>query len=185
MNGNHKKEPKGAKWSIFPSTLHYLSCNKAPFDIPPNLLSDNDSSSMNEDSNFQDEAEMLRTSITTSKKGLPNHAEGYGDNMWAIAIVILECIFGYPVSLDYGNDQDDIVRCIRTKNFYQDFKDSKVYKEFYQDDKEFQVVDKFLGLALVKDEKKRNSNCKNFKNSDKSKTKVNQEKLTEVLSKYL
>ena len=126
----------------------------------------------------------MKTLTATSKMALPNYRFGWGDNMWAIAIVILECIFGFPPSLEFGLKFEDIFQCIREKNFYTDFKESEVYKEFYQDDEEFEIIDEFLKLALVQDPKERDNNLSKQYGS-KSIFKVDQETLKTAMSDFL
>merc|ERR1712157_181325 len=91
---------------------------------------------------------------TTCKGALPNFKNGAGDNLWAYAIYILECIFGRNPVTDYGFELEDVANCIHQKDFYDDFKKSKIY-HFYEKDEEFPPIDEFLKLGLVKDPESR------------------------------
>ena len=145
-NGNGEREPTGAKYSKFPSTVLFLAPNKTP-----RPGSDITTNSGGEDNKCDlDILEELETLKTTCKRALPNYRHGAGDNLWAMAILILECIFGFNPVTEYGLSFNEIFRCIHEKEFYIDFKESDSYKNNYQSDDDFEVVDDFLKRGLVK-----------------------------------
>ena len=113
-----------------------------------------------------------------------NFELGFGDTLWAIAIVILECIFGFPPSLEFGLKFEEIFRCIREKNFYADFKESEVYKGLYLGDEEFEVIDEFLKHALVQNPNERDGNYYEL-NREQKNYRVDQKTLKTAISKFL
>ena len=181
MNGNKNYEPENAKFSIFPGTVLYISFNKTPFSNDGDIIIEDDENMMKMPDEV-DEFQALKTVSITSKMALPNHGRGFGDNMWAIAIVILECIFGFPPSILLGLKYEDIFRCIREMNFYQYLQESEHFKKFYQEDEEFEVVNKFLRGALVQDPEKREQT---FDKAIKNKCKVDQKLLKSTISEFL
>ena len=181
MNGSQSFEPKNAKFSIFPGTALYLSWNKVPFSDSGEIILEDDDNMMEMPKEI-DELQALKTVSATSKMALPNYGYGCGDNMWAIAIVILECIFGFPPSILFGLKYEEIFRCIRETDIYLYFKESELYEKFYKDDEEFEVVDEFLRGALVQDPKERE---KHYSFRTRDKYKVDQEQLKCTISEFI
>lgn len=132
---------------------------------------------------LQENGDISKTITSTALAALPNHKYGEGDNMWAMAIVLLECILGISPSLENGANPIDVCKCIRTKNFYADFKNSNIYKNFYQDDEDFEPVDEFLEKALVQKPVEREANFKDHKHKY-SICEVDREELKNELLKY-
>lgn len=161
-------EPVGIKFSSFPSTLLYISNNKVP--ISDYQFSDSDSDmDMNEDF---DQQERLENSLkTTSIQALPNFSRGFGDNLWAMAMVILQCILGWVPTLSFGMEKKDVYRCITSKDFFNDFLTSETYKNFYKDDEEFKVIENFLKVGLSRDKEARHEACKELFDKDGSQVK--------------
>ena len=110
-NGSGEIEPDGAKYSKFPGTILFLSPNKAPKLGTVDFILEEDVD-MSKSEEF-DEVKANPTLLeTTCKRALPNYNQGAGDNLWAIAILILECIFGVHPAIEYGLFLDDVFRCI-------------------------------------------------------------------------
>merc|ERR1712176_1416869 len=147
-----QRESDGATKSIFPSTSIYLSANK----VPKVVLSDIDfgnSDIMNE----EEYDDFVKSVKTTSKMALPNYEGGVGDNICAMSMTFLECIFGiHPVlALIDSNDVGSIYHCIENTDFYDYLVTSDIYKEHYQDDEEFAIVEAFIKLGFSRDLEKR------------------------------
>ena len=150
-NGYGLEEPKDAEYSIFPGTILYWSPNKTPrLFIDLDELSFSDEDNMTESGNNSDDIQMTILQ-TTTLGALPNFKKGAGDNLWALAILILECIFGRNPATDYGVKKSEVFRCILEKEFFEDFIASKVYQDYYQNDEDFKVVEKLLKIGLTKD----------------------------------
>ena len=139
-----------------------------------------------------DQLTKYETFNTTCKGALPNFESGKGDNLWAFCILILACILGRAPTIEYGLEARQIFECIRKKNFYEDFKNSKTYQKFYKDDKEFQPVDEILQMGLVKDPESRQEHFEGNKYGWKrgkllpflKSCKVDKEELKAELAKY-
>ena len=84
------EEPKDAKYSIFPGTILYWSPNKTPrLFIDLDELVESDEDNMTESGNNYADIQMTVLQ-TTTLGALPNYKKGFGDNLWALAILILE-----------------------------------------------------------------------------------------------
>ena len=156
-------EPENASESIYPSTLLYVSNNKVP-DINSNLFEyiENEKDEMIDE--LTEEYSLIITMKTTCKKAKPNHKWGVGDNAWAKAITILECIYGQHPALFDGLELEVILETIRTEDFYARFIKSEVYEKFYKGDEDFEPVRKFLEGALNQDCEKREYHVFNNEN---------------------
>ena len=189
-NGSGECEMSDAKYSKFPSTILFLSPNKTP--KPGSgivIMSDEDS---DDDDNManpldmlsqMDETEGYETLNKTCRQALPNYKEGAADNLWAMAILILECIFGKNPVIEYGLTLDDVFNCIHEKDFYSNLKESDVYKHNYQFDEDFKIVAEFLKRSLDKDPKKRDKYYhKIFNSNGERKFEVNSHTLKLQLS---
>ena len=132
----------------------YLSNNKVP-DLKSNLFDyiENEKDEMMEE--LAEENALIITMKTTCKKAKPNYFSGEGDNAWAKAITLLECIYGQHPALFNGLELEVILETIRTEDFYARFINSEVYKKFYEDDEDFEPVRLFLEGALNQDYEKR------------------------------
>ena len=141
--------------------------------MPPNktkfLAIDLSDFTIEDDNNMLEMDELLQSTKydslkTTCKGALPNFKNGKGDNLWSYAIYLLECILGRNPVTDYGFEPEDVASCIHQKDFYGDFKKSKIYLDHYENDEEFPPIDEFLKIGLVKDPESRQKhfNLKEF-----------------------
>ena len=131
-NGYGINEPQGVKISVFPGTVLYYSPNKTKL-----LAIDLSNITFEDDNNMPEMDELLQSTKydvlkTTCIGALPNFKDGSGDNLWAYAIYILECILGRNPVTDYGDALEDVAKCIHQKDFYGDFKKSKIYLDHYE-----------------------------------------------------
>ena len=152
----------------------YISNNKVPIseDLGDLQFNDDDDDDMNMDEDFDQQEEELQNSLkTTSKQALPNFNRGFGDNLWAMAMVILECILGWVPTLSFGEEKKNVYQCIVTKDFFNDFINSEVYENFYKDDEEFKVIENFLKMGLNRDKEERHEACKELFEGDGNKVK--------------
>ena len=148
-------EPENVSSSIYPSTLLYLSNNKVP-DLSPDLLDfilDEEDEMMK--ISEMDENSLMTAYKTTCKKAKPNYRTGCGDNAWAQAMTLLECIYGQNPALFNGIKLDLVLGTIKNQDFYALFVESEVYNKFYKDDEDFEPVRLFLEGALNQDYEKR------------------------------
>ena len=97
---------------------------------------------------FSDEYSSATVMKTTCKKAFPNFGDGYGDNMWAESIVLLEMITGQHPAMINGTNLESILETLKEHDFFVHFIQSKVYIDHYENDEEFVPVKKFLKLGL-------------------------------------
>ena len=138
--------------SRYPSTLLYLSCNKVPdvFSLSAIYFGDDDDN-MNMMKEIQETKDLNATLKTTCKQAKPNCKFGFGDNMWANCITLIEMMNGqHPVMIN-GEDLDSILETLKEHDFYSWFINSEVYKKYYKDDEKFRQVEEFLRLGLERD----------------------------------
>ena len=182
-------------WSIFPCTILYASNTKIPYDPEKHNVSFD--FYVDDDDTMSDVEEILENVTTTLREGTttkgakPNYRLGKGDNLWALAMTILECIYGqHPLfesekfSMDYLDSIDikAVYKYLVETDFYQQFKESEVYLNFYQDDEDdFAPIDEFLLLSLEKDKDKREMNIMELFEED---FEVDASELKNELSEY-
>ena len=150
----YSKEPEGVSTSVYPSTILYLSCNKVP-DFDSSWAQNSEDSTM-------------KTVTTTDHKAKPNYNAGWGDNMWANAMTLLEMMFGQHPALINGVYLASILKTLKELDFYNYFIESEIYKNHYEKDKEFEPVRRFLKLGLERDPKKRENTASLFDDGNDS-----------------
>lgn len=151
----------------FPGTYPYLPGNK----LIVESLEDIDMQNMMV--TYFSDMDITKLTATSTKITKPGYGQGQGDNLWAVAITILESIYGQNPILKNGLGRQDLNKRILEDDLYGEFLESDVYKKFYQDDEEFEVVKVFLELGLVKCQEERWHNFIKFRreyvNNDKIK----------------
>ena len=147
-----------SKKSRYGATVKYLSPNRTKCSaIDPNnldfsspiIISNNELSEMMQ-SQIEIE-ESLATNTATSSCSL-KRLFGQADDLWATAIVILECIYRKNPVL--GDDLRTVLISINQTNFFQDLINSKEYQDHYLADLRFSInLLNLLQIGLVHDPK--------------------------------
>ena len=137
---------------MYPSTLLYLSCNKVPdvFSVSAIYFGDDDDN-MDMMTEIQETKDLNATLKTTCKQAKPNCKSGFGDNMWANCITLIEMMNGQHPAMINGEDLDSILETLKEHDFFAHFIQSEVYKIHYEKDEDFEPVRRFLEIGLERD----------------------------------